>query len=191
MKVFYGKILHLEPRSPVHPFKESIARLWSSLQEYLAGSSWQESEKSCCTQGLEAHVLDDHHLTMPISKVLVLGSTAAQKLMKQLHFMVPESALAYHYHANCKPLLMGGQLVDVEPSPASSKARNLPKDPGTRLETNRHGDVLLRRIGDPRLTFCQMDCSRARIDASTWISLTVGVSSTYMSFYVVWARLTA
>lgn len=94
--------------------------------------------------------------------VTVLGHTGAQfgtkHFMRKLHYLVPESATSFHSTRACRPLLEKGMLLDVEPSPIDSRSRNLPCDPGTRVEgSSTDPGFVFRRIGDTRLTFLSMD----------------------------------
>ena len=94
--------------------------------------------------------------------VTVLGHTGAQfgtkHFMRKLHYLVPESATSFHSTRACRPLLENGMLLDVEPSPIDSRSRNLPCDPGTRVEgSSTDPGFVFRRIGDTRLTFLSMD----------------------------------
>lgn len=75
--------------------------------------------------------------------------------MTQLHYVIPETATAYHLNKNCKPLFKNGKLINIESSPTSSRSRKHCKDPGTRVESI--NDCFYRRIGDSRLTFISLD----------------------------------
>lgn len=114
-----------------------------------------------------------------VNKVAIIGGKDAVKFIHQLHFVIPPSATSYHLSKQCTTLLPHGKLVDVETSPQRSKSRRLPKDPGTRVETNAQGDMLFRRVGDERLTFFQVDYGtpHARFNYISWVSLCQGVSN--------------
>lgn len=87
------------------------------------------------------------------------GASLSTKLfMRKLHYLVPESATSFHNARACKPLLDTGMLIDVEPSPIDSRSRNLPRDPGTRIECSSTDQwFTYRRLGDARLTFLSME----------------------------------
>lgn len=122
----------------------------------------------------------------------------SKRFMRQLHYMIPESATQFHMQRYCLPLLPQGKLFDIESSPANSRSRKLWTDPGTRIESNgitrtnrffqlsntshtphtslNHKDELLyRRIGDPRLTFLQfsIDCELNNIQDINSIPMTI------------------
>lgn len=145
MKLFYGKINHIQTNS-------NNELLFNFL-------SW----------GI------NHERSRIIRKIMVVGADCAVSFMKQLHFVVPETATAFHYDRGCVPLLPQGRLIEVESSPPKSKSRKLPQDPGTRVETNRTHDMYIRRIGDERLTFCQVDYGEW-FNYASWAALSSGVS---------------
>lgn len=160
MKLFYGKVMNMDKGlgSP---------HISSGAMRFLAGI-----------------VSGGNHDSDALSKILVVGAASAIKLLKQLHFLVPETATAYHYDLNCRPLLPSGVLVDIEPSPVKSNSRRLSQDPGTRVETNRQKDMLIRRLGDRRLTFVQAEYGAIGFDYATWAALTPGVSPNFCCFPV-------
>lgn len=85
--------------------------------------------------------------------VLIGDDESVRRMMRTMHFIVPESATAYHNTADCSPLLPELFLTDVEPSPEKCRSRVHIKDPGTRIERSVDGTVSIRRIGDRRMTF--------------------------------------
>ncbi len=102
-------------------------------------------------------------------KIVVLGHSGrdstrqSHKLVQQLHYVVPESATAYHLSSKCRPLQKGFVLTDVEASPITSRSRNITLDPGTRIETHlTHNLLKCRRVGDERLTFVEFEYARDR-----------------------------
>eukprot|EP01039_Chlorochromonas_danica_P009583 gene9582-10590_t len=151
VKLFYGKINHIQTTSNNE-----------LLFNFLAWSANGERSRT-------------------IRKIIVVGADCAVNFMKQLHFVVPETATAFHYDRRCVPLLPHGRLIDVESSPAKSKSRKLPQDPGTRVETNRTHDMYIRRIGDERLTFCQADYGE-RFNYASWAALSSGTMGYILVF---------
>lgn len=96
-----------------------------------------------------------------IKKVIIImgsnGNNITKRIMKQLHYLIPESATIFHHSSKCKPLLKSGILLDVSPSPVNSRSRNIYPDPGTRVESDHSYVFNFQRIGDQRLTFLQVD----------------------------------
>jgi hypothetical protein len=84
------------------------------------------------------------------------ASTA--QFMRNIHYVVPESATEHHLSAPFAPFLPGGMRLDVEASPPNSRSRNHARDPGTSVECDASDYTFkYRRIGDNRLTFLSFD----------------------------------
>lgn len=130
--------------------------------------------------------------TLPQSIVVVGdtdGSCTTHTTMRLLHYVVPESATRYHLSRECKPYLPEAMLLDIEPSPANSRSRNLSRDPGTLVEGSMVDTMFkYRRVGDPRLTFLGVDvCTatkyRHEMNYPLYYALTATVTSTHIPIY--------
>lgn len=139
--------------------------------------------------GLELSVLERWFgRTHPARTVLVLGAaqthggSLTQHFLAKMHYLVPESATAFHLaRPSAKPLLAQGLLVDIEPSPRDSRSRNHALDPGTLVEASTTDPTFVyRRVGDTRLTFIGVDLPtrslRRDLDYSSYYELTSQVA---------------
>jgi hypothetical protein len=102
--------------------------------------------------------------------VLMIGRTgqnSAHDVHSSLHYMVPDSATAYHLRPDCKSIMKGGRIIRTDPSPRAQNRHYA--DPGTlieqapiKYENNFNPDTdgfvfRIRRIGDDRLSFVQFN----------------------------------
>ena len=106
------------------------------------------------------------HAVYPRNVVFILGEAhnnvgmngVTKDFMEKIHYIIPESATCSHLSSSMRPLLRKGILLDVEPSPVNSRSRNLPRDPGTRVECSiTDTSFKFRRVGDNRLAMIGMD----------------------------------
>lgn len=152
LKLFYGSI--------PGPYSMQLGSVLHWLRKGIIASTNSRSSMGRRPYGTAA-------IQNIISVISLCPPWLSKRMMRQMHYLIPTTATSYHRSGYCQPLLTKGVLVEVEPSPLDSRSRFHDIDPGTRVECSADGLEMIRRIGDERLTFVQLQ-GPVILHAASW-----------------------